>query len=69
MCAEAPEFEECGGYGEGDRAEDDPGDAEDGDAAEDGDEDNRSMTAQACADEDGIEEVVDGADDDASPDC
>src|SRR5690242_14522934 len=69
MIAHAPEIEQRGGYGEDDRSEDDAGDSKESNAAKDGDENDGGVAAQAGANQNGIEEVVDGADDDASPDC
>ena len=63
-----PDVEQCGAQGEGYRADDDAGDAEEGDSADDGDEDSSGVGSHAGADEDGVEDVVDGADDDATPD-
>ena len=63
----APDVEERGRYGEGQRAEDDAGESEDDDAAEDCEKDGDSVLVEFGADEHGIEEVVDAADDKGSP--
>jgi len=63
-----PDVEQGGGDGEDDRAEDDAERAEDRYAPKDGDEDDGGVGAQMAADEDGVEDVVDGADDKSSPD-
>ena len=64
----APDVEEGGGDGEEDGAEDDADGAEDGDASKDGEQDGGCVGAQVRADQDGVEDVVDGAYDEASPD-
>ena len=63
-----PDVEEAGGDAEDDWAEDDAEGAEDRNAAEDGDEDDGGVGAQVAADENGVEDVVDGADDEPTPD-
>ena len=62
-----PDVEQARGDAEDDRAQDDAKGSEDRDAAEDGDEDDGGVGAEMAADEDGVEDVVDGADDEPAP--
>ena len=63
-----PDVEKSCSGGEENRAEDDADGAEEGDSSEDGEQDGGGVCTHVRADEDWVEDVVDGADDKSSPD-